>query len=247
MGTARRTKANDTYVADFLFDNLMIEANVLGAAHRAGVAKVLFLGSSCIYPRLAPQPIPEDALLTSPLEPTNAAYAIAKITGLKLTEAYFRQYGRDFISAMPSNLYGPNDSFDLASSHVLAALLRKAHEAKERCDDKLVVWGTGKPKREFLHVDDCADALVLLLQTYSAPEHINVGFGEDLTILELAQLIAEVVAFEGKIVTDPSKPDGMPRKLLDSTRMVQMGWKPRIGLKEGIAETYAWYRENPPK
>ncbi len=215
-------------------------------APRIGPAsrKVLFLGSSCIYPRLAPQPIAEDALLTGPLEPTNEAYAIAKIAGIKLAQAYRRQYGCDFISAMPTNLYGPNDNFDLSSSHVLAALLRKAHEAKERGDDKLVVWGTGTPRREFLHVDDCADALVLLLRAYSAPEHVNVGSGEDLTILDLARLVAEVVGFEGEIVTDPTKPDGMPRKLLDSARLNGMGWKPRIGLKDGIAETYRWYREN---
>ena len=187
-----------------------------------------------------PQPIAEEALLTGPLEPTNEAYAIAKIAGIKLAQAYRRQYGCDFISAMPTNLYGPNDNFDLSSSHVLAALLRKAHEAKERGDDKLVVWGTGKPRREFLHVDDCADALVLLLRAYSDAGHINVGSGEDLTILDLAKLVAEVVGFEGKIVTDPTKPEGMPRKLLNSARLNGMGWSPRIGLGEGIAETYRW-------
>ena len=236
--------ANDTYRADFLYDNLMIEANVLRAAHQAGVAKVLFLGSSCIYPRLAPQPIAEDALLTGPLEPTNEAYAIAKIAGLKLAEAYRAQHGRDFISAMPSNLYGPNDNFDLASSHVLAALLRKAHEAKERGEEILLVWGTGRPRREFLHVDDCADALVLLMRAYSGADHINVGAGEDLTVLELAKLVADVVGFEGKIVTDPSKPDGIPQKLLNSERMREMGWQPRIELREGLERTYRSFLEH---
>lgn len=236
--------ANDTYRADFLLDNLLIETNVMKAAHDGGVQKVLFLGSSCIYPKFAPQPISEDALLTGTLEPTNEPYAIAKIAGLKLAEAYRRQHGADFISAMPTNLYGPGDSFDLETSHVLPALLRKAHEAKGRGDKTLVIWGTGSVRREFLHVDDCADALVFLMRGYSDDRHINVGSGDDLTILALAELVCEVVGFEGSIVTDTSKPDGTPRKLLSSERLEKLGWKPRISLRDGVERTYRWFIEN---
>ncbi|MDB5541110.1 MAG: fcl [Devosia sp.] len=236
--------ANDSFPADFLYDNLMIEANIVEAAHRNGVEKFLFLGSSCIYPRLAPQPIPEDALLTGPLEPTNEWYAIAKIAGIKLAQAYRKQHGDDFISAMPTNLYGPGDNFDLKSSHVLPALLRKAHEAKQRGDREMVIWGTGGPRREFLHVDDCANALVFLLKNYSEHEHINVGSGEDISILELTRMVCRVVGFEGEIVHDLSRPDGTPRKLMRADKLRQMGWAPRIGLEQGIAETYRWFLEN---
>jgi len=236
--------ANDTYPADFLYDNLMIEVNVLEAAHRMHVGKVIFLGSSCIYPKLASQPIEEDSLLTGPLEPTNEWYAIAKITGLKLAEAYRRQHGDDFVSAMPTNLYGPHDNFDLKTSHVLPALIRKAHEAKERGDETLTIWGTGTVRREFMHVDDCADALVFLMRAYSGDRHINIGSGEDITILALAELVSEIVGFEGKITTDTRKPDGTPRKLMSSERLRALGWKPRIPLREGIEQTYRWYREN---
>ena len=216
----------------------MIEANVIHAAWRTNVEKLLFLGSSCIYPKLAPQPIPEDALLTGALEPTNEWYAIAKIAGLKLCEAYRRQYGCDFISAMPTNLYGPGDNWDLRTSHVLPALIRKAHEAKVQGKGELVVWGTGAPRREFLHVDDCADALVHIMQTYSDIQHINVGSGEDLTILELARLVCEVVGFKGSIKLDRSRPDGTPRKLMSGARLKALGWHPRIGLREGIGDAY---------
>ena len=236
--------ANDTYRADFLQDNLMIETNVMKAAREAGVAKLLFLGSSCIYPKFAPQPIDEDALLTGQLESTNEPYALAKIAGLKLAESYRRQYGADFISAMPTNLYGPGDSFDLQNSHVLPALIRKAYEAKLRGDATLTIWGTGTVRREFLHVDDCADALVFLMQNYSGERHINVGSGEDLTILALADLVSGVVGFSGRIGNDPSKPDGTPRKLLSSERLATMGWKPRISLREGVEQTYRWFIEN---
>jgi len=236
--------ANDTYPADFLYDNLMIEANIIEASFRQGVQKLLFLGSSCIYPRLAPQPINEDALLTGPLESTNEWYAIAKIAGIKMAQAYRRQHGVDYISAMPTNLYGPGDNFDLQSSHVLPALLRKAHDAKVNGRDEMMIWGTGSPKREFLHVDDCADALVHLMKSYSGDTHVNVGSGEDLTILELATLVAEVVGFEGRIVTDPSKPDGTPRKLMSADRLRSEGWTPRIALRDGIASTYDWFLEN---
>ena len=236
--------ANDSLPADFLYDNLMIEANLVEAAHRAGVEKLLFLGSSCIYPRLAPQPMREDSLLTGPLEPTNEWYAVAKIAGIKLAQAYRRQHGADFISAMPTNLYGPHDNFDLQSSHVLPALLRKAHEAKLAGASSMQIWGTGSALREFLHVDDCADALVFLLKGYSGAEHVNVGSEEEITILGLAQVIAEVVGFEGEIVTDPGKPDGTPRKLMDGSKLRDMGWWPKVALREGIAETYRWYLEN---
>jgi GDP-L-fucose synthase len=236
--------ANDSFPADFLYDNLMIEANVIEAAFRAKVGKLLFLGSSCIYPKLAEQPIREDALLTGPLEPTNEWYAVAKIAGIKLAQAYRRQHGSDFISAMPTNLYGPGDNFDLASSHVLPALIRKAHEAKLAGAASFAIWGSGTPRREFLHVDDLADACVFLMQTYSADEHVNVGFGDDIAIIELADLVAQIVGFEGTIERDPSKPDGTPRKLMDSSRLRQMGWSPRIALADGIAASYRWFLEH---
>lgn len=236
--------ANDSFPADFIYDNLMIEANLIEASHRTGVAKLLFLGSSCIYPKFAPQPITEDALLTGPLEPTNEWYAVAKIAGIKLAEAYRRQHGSDFISAMPTNLYGPGDNFDLNSSHVLPALLRKAHEAKLRGDARMIIWGSGTPRREFLHVEDCADACVHLLKTYSEAGHVNVGFGSDVTIRELAELVCEVVGFDGVIECDASKPDGTPRKLMDSSLLRSTGWAPRISLRDGIAGTYAWFLEN---
>jgi GDP-L-fucose synthase len=230
--------ANDTHPADFLYDNLMIEANIIRTAYEVGVEKLLFLGSSCIYPRLASQPITEDALLTGPLEPTNEWYAVAKIAGIKLCQAYRRQHGCDFISAMPTNLYGPGDNYDLESSHVIPALLRKAHEARLRGDASFVIWGTGTPRREFLHVDDCADALVHLMQVYSAPEHVNVGSGEDLTIDELARAVADVVGFAGAIEHDRSKPDGTPRKLMSGKKIRALGWRPAITLHEGLADAY---------
>ena len=230
--------ANDTYPAEFLYDNLMIEANLIEAARQADVEKVLFLGSSCIYPRMAPQPIPEDALLTGPLEPTNEWYAIAKIAGIKLAQAYRRQYGCDYISAMPTNLYGPGDNFDLANSHVLPALIRKAHEAKEAGAASITIWGTGTPRREVLHVDDLADGAVFLLKEYSGEEHVNLGSGEDLPIIDLARLVCEVVGFDGDIVTDTSKPDGTPRKLMSGDKLAAMGWRPTIGLQQGISDAY---------
>jgi GDP-L-fucose synthase len=230
--------ANDIYPAEFLYQNLMIETNIIEAAWRERAEKLLFLGSSCIYPRDAPQPIPESALLTGPLESTNEWYAIAKIAGIKLCQAYRRQYGCDFVSAMPTNLYGPGDNFDLETSHVLPALIRKAHEAKRRGDGQIVIWGTGKPRREFLHVDDCADALVHVIKAYSGESHVNVGSGEDLTISDLARLVLDVVGFKGESVHDLSKPDGTPRKLMSSEKLRALGWRPRIGLHEGIADTY---------
>ncbi len=233
--------ANDAYPADFLYDNLMIESNIIHAAHAIGVEKLLFLGSSCIYPKFAPQPMQEEAMLTGPLEPTNEWYAIAKIAGIKLCLAYRKQHGRDFISAMPTNLYGPGDNYDLDSSHVIPALIRKAHEAKERGDKEMTIWGSGTPLREFLHVDDCADALVLIMQRYSEDEHINVGSGEDLTISELAQVVCEVVGFKGAIARDPSKPDGTPRKLMSGDKLRELGWKPRFGLREGLKNAYATF------
>lgn len=236
--------ANATYPADFLYDNLMIEANVIEAAHREDVAKLLFLGSSCIYPKFAPQPIPEDALLTGALEPTNEWYAIAKIAGIKLCQAYRAQHGRDYISAMPTNLYGPGDNFDLNSSHVMPALMRKAHEAKLAGAETLTIWGSGTPRREFLHVDDLADACVFLLKSYSGESHVNVGSGSDVTILELAQLVARTVGFTGEIVRDETKPDGTPRKLMSDALIAGMGWKARIPLEEGIAATYDWFKAN---
>jgi GDP-L-fucose synthase len=236
--------ANSERPADFLYENLAIETNVIEAAAGLGVGKLLFLGSSCIYPRLAEQPIREEALLTGPLEETNEWYAIAKIAGIKLCQAYRRQQGCDFISAMPTNLYGPGDNFDLHTSHVLPALIRKAHEAKLDGAPAIAIWGSGAPRREFLHVDDCADALVFLMRNYSGEGHLNVGCGEDLTILELTRLVCEVVGFKGEIETDPSKPDGTPRKLLSVERLASLGWTPRIGLHEGVAATYEWFRAN---
>lgn len=236
--------ANDSYPVDFLYENLMIEANIIEAAHRADVNRLLFLGSSCIYPKFAPQPITEDALLTGPLEPTNEWYAVAKIAGIKLAQAYRRQYGRDYISAMPTNLYGPGDNFDLQSSHVLPALIRKAHEAKLAGAENITIWGTGTPRREFLHVDDCADACIFLLESYSDAQHVNVGSGSDISILELTRLVCDAVGFSGDIVTDISKPDGTPRKLMSADKLRGMGWAPNIDLREGIASTYAWYRDN---
>jgi GDP-L-fucose synthase len=233
--------ANDRDPVGFLYDNLAIALNVLHAAAAVGVEKLLFLGSSCIYPKFASQPIVEDALLTGPLEPTNEWYAIAKIAGLKLCQAYRRQCGCEFISAMPTNLYGPEDNFDLSTSHVIPALMRKAHEAKIAGVSEMVIWGSGTPRREFLHVDDAADALVHLMTHYSGDAQVNVGFGSDLTVLELAKLIARVVGFTGRIVTDTSKPDGTPRKLLDSRKLASLGWRPRISLEEGLANTYEWF------
>jgi GDP-L-fucose synthase len=233
--------ANDNYPIGFLYENVMIAANILEAAARIDVDKVLHIGSSCIYPRLAPQPIREDALLTGPLEPTNEAYAVAKIAGLKLAQAYRRQEGRDVISAMPTNLYGPKDNFDLTSGHVVPALMRKAHEAKLSGAAEMTVWGSGTPRREFLHVDDCADALVFLMKSYSADGHVNVGCGKDQTIADLAGKVATAVGFLGGLAFDASKPDGMPRKLLDVTRLTAMGWAPRINLSDGLASTYEWF------
>jgi GDP-L-fucose synthase len=234
-------KANNDQPVEFLIENVQIQNNVVRAAYRSGVRKLLFLGSSCIYPKLAPQPIPESALLGGPLEPTNEAYAIAKIAGIKLCQAYDREYGANFISAMPTNLYGPNDNFDLETSHVLAALLRKAHEAKKSGAREMPVWGSGKPRREFLHVDDFAAAALFLLQKYDNPEIINVGTGSDLTIRELAEMICDIVGFEGSLAWDATKPDGTPRKLLDISKIESLGWKPKIPLRAGIAETYDWY------
>ncbi len=231
--------ANDSAPADFLYDNLMIAANVTEAAYRGGVGKMLFLGSSCIYPRLAPQPIPEDALLTGPLEPTNEAYAVAKIAGIKLGQAYRRQHGCDFISGMPTNLYGPGDNYDLTTSHVLPALMRKAHEAKLAGADHITIWGTGSPLREFLHADDCADACVFLMKTYSEAEHVNIGSQSELTILDLARQVCDAVGFNGEVRTDPTKPDGMPRKLMDGAKLRALGWRPHISFTEGLKTTYA--------
>ena len=238
-------KANNDFPVDFLYQNLMIEANILQAAHEADVARVLFLGSSCIYPKLAPQPIPEEALLTGPLEPTNEWYAIAKIAGIKLTQAYRTQYGRDWISAMPTNLYGPGDNYDLNSSHVLPALLRKFHEAKVSGAKEVVVWGSGTPLREFLHCDDLADALVFLLKDYSGYEHVNVGSGVEVTIRELAETIAGVVGYEAELTFDATKPDGTPRKLMDSSRLAAMGWRGARPLADGIAQTYRDWQAEP--
>jgi GDP-L-fucose synthase len=234
-------QANSRYPVEFLLENLEIQNNLIAASFAAGVQKLLFLGSSCIYPKLAPQPITEDAILTGPLERTNESYALAKIAGIKLCQAYARQYGANFISAMPTNLYGPNDDFDLESSHVLAALLRKAHEAKVAGHRSLAVWGTGAPRREFLHSDDLADALVFLLENYDAPDVINVGCGQDVAVRELAEMICDVVGFSGDLEFDQSKPDGVPRKLLDVSKLSELGWKPRIALREGIKLTYDWF------
>ncbi len=237
-------KANDDLPVEFLLENIQMQNNVIRAAHESGVRKLLFMGSSCIYPKHAPQPIPESALLTGPLEPTNEAYAIAKIAGIKLCQAYAREYGANFISVMPTNLYGPNDNFDLLSSHVLPALLRKAHEAKKKGAREMLVWGSGKPRREFLHVDDLASACVFLLEKYDSAEIINVGCGEDISIRELAELICDVVGFQGDLTWDTTKPDGTPRKLLDVSKLHGLGWHHTIGLREGIARTYEWFLQN---
>jgi GDP-L-fucose synthase len=236
--------ANDTRPAEFLYDNMMIEGNLIEGACRIGVEKVLFLGSSCIYPRLAPQPMKEEDLLTGSLEPTNQWYAIAKIAGLKLCAAFRRQYGSDFISAQPTNLYGPGDTYDLQASHVIPALLAKMHKAKVTNAAEVEIWGTGKPRREFLHVDDLADALVFLIERYSDESHVNIGWGEDISIAELAALIAEVVGFNGRLAYVTEKPDGMPRKLLDVSMLDRMGWRPKIGFREGLADAYRWFVAN---
>jgi len=236
--------ANDTYPAEFLYDNLAIELNVIDAAFRSGAEKLVYLGSSCIYPKFAPQPMKENALLTGSLESTNEWYAIAKIAGLKLCEAYRRQYGADFVSAMPTNLYGPGDNYDLDKSHVIPALLRKVHEAKRSGATEVVIWGSGTPRREFLHVDDAASAVVHLMKTYSEAEHVNVGTGEDIAILDLAKLVCDVVGFEGTITTDTSKPDGTPRKLLDVSKLRSTGWRPHYGLRDGLADAYEWFKTN---
>jgi GDP-L-fucose synthase len=236
--------ANDSRPVDFLYDNLAIETNIIEAARRINVKKLLFLGSSCIYPRLAPQPMGEDALLTGPLEPTNQWYAVAKIAGIMLCRAYRQQHGCDFISAMPTNLYGTGDNFDLKSSHVVPALMAKAHAAKLAGAEEVEVWGSGSPRREFLEVDDLADALVFLLKHYSGDSHVNVGAGSDVTIRELAETIMRVVGVRGRLRFDPSKPDGTPRKLLDSSLLSSMGWQPRIGLEDGLRKTYDWYLKN---
>jgi GDP-L-fucose synthase len=234
-------KTNADRPVEFLLENLKIQNNVIEAAHEAGVEKLLFLGSSCIYPKLAPQPVSESALLTGPLEPTNEAYAIAKIAGIKLCQAYAREYGDRFISAMPTNLYGPGDNFDLETSHVMPALIRKVHEAKLARAPEVSIWGTGTPRREFLHVHDLARACRFLMERYDSPEIINVGVGEDITIRELAELICEVVGYGGRLAFDPGKPDGTPRKLLDVSRIRALGWEPRISLPEGVRQTYEWY------
>jgi GDP-L-fucose synthase len=237
--------ANDSLPAQFLYDNLAIQTNVIDAAYRNGTRKLLFLGSSCVYPRLAPQPIPEASLLSGPLEPTNEWYALAKIAGIKQCEAYRRQYGFNAISVMPTNLYGPEDNFDLTSSHVLPALLRKFHEAAASGSPTVEVWGSGAPRREFLHVDDLAAACLFLMERLDAAGWINVGAGMELTIVELAQTIAHVTGFKGEVRFDASKPDGTPRKLLDSTRITALGWTPRISLEAGLRSTYDWYRSHP--
>lgn len=239
--------ANSTYPAEFIYENLMIEANVIHAAYTCGVKKLLFLGSSCIYPRLAPQPLKEDYLLTGELEVTNEAYAVAKIAGIRMCKHYNQQYGTNFISVMPTNLYGPNDNYDLETSHVMAALIRKFHDAKRNCAPQVVVWGTGAPRREFLHVDDMADACVYLMENYDAPdigEFVNIGLGEDITIKELAGLIGDILGYGGEIVYDTTKPDGTPQKLLDISRLRELGWSARISLRDGIKQAYDWYANN---
>lgn len=236
--------ANATRPAEFLYDNLAIEANIIHGSFKAGVEKLVFLGSSCIYPKLAPQPIQESSLLTGPLEPTNEWYAIAKIAGIKLCQAYRQQYGVDYISAMPTNLYGPGDNFDLSSSHVMPALIRKVHDAKTKGDDTVTLWGTGSPRREFLHVEDCADALVHLTKVYSGAEHVNVGSGEDLTIRELMSLVIDVIGYKGTVVNDTSKPDGTPRKLMSADRLRELGWAPKTELRDGIAAVYTWFLDH---
>ncbi|HUL77381.1 MAG TPA: GDP-L-fucose synthase, partial [Vicinamibacteria bacterium] len=243
-GTVGGILANSTRPAEFIYDNMMIHATVVHAAHLFPVRRLLYLGSSCIYPRDCPQPMKEEHLLSGPLEPTNEAYAVAKIAGIKLCQAYRRQYGCDFISAMPTNLYGPNDNFDLASSHVLPALVRRFHDAKTEGRREVTIWGTGSPRREFLHVDDLADACLFLMRGYDAPEHVNVGTGEDLTIRELAEMVRDVVHPEAELVFDPAKPDGTPKKLLDVSRLHALGWRHRIGLREGLESSYRWFLEN---
>ena len=237
-------RANDTYPADFIRVNLQIQTNVIEAAYRSGTQKLLFLGSSCIYPKLSPQPMSEDCLLTGPLEETNKAYAIAKIAGIELCQAYKRQYGFDAISVMPTNLYGPGDNFSLENSHVLPALIRKFHEAKDSGADEVVVWGTGKPRREFLYVDDLADACLFLMEHYDGEQLVNVGWGEDVSIRELAELIGSVVGYSGQLVFDTSKPDGTPRKLLDVSKLLKLGWRAETPLRAGIESTYAWFLEH---
>lgn len=236
--------ANNTYPAEFIYDNLAIQINVIHQSYLHGVKKLLFLGSSCIYPKVAPQPMKEEYLLSGVLEPTNEPYAIAKIAGIKMCQAYNRQYGTRFISIMPTNLYGPNDNFDLQTSHVLPALIRKFHEAKVNRQPFVEIWGSGTPRREFLHVDDLADACLFLIQRYEGSEILNIGVGEDITIKNLALLIKEIVGFEGELRFDPAKPEGVPRKLLDVSRLHSLGWKARIPLREGIAATYRWYQES---
>ena len=236
--------ANNTYPAEFIYNNLMIQSNVIHCAYKYKVKKLLFLGSSCIYPRECPQPMKEEYLLTGPLEKTNESYAIAKIAGIKMCQAYNRQYGTGFISVMPTNLYGPGDNFDLETSHVIPALIRKFHEAKVKGEDTVIIWGTGKPRREFLHVDDLADACVYLMKRYDSGEIINIGVGKDISIKELALMIKQIVGFEGELVFDTTKPDGTPRKLLDVSKLQKMGWEARISLKKGIEDTYEWFKEN---
>ena len=236
--------ANDTRPSDFLYDNVAMAANLIHAAYRNSVEKLMFFGSTCIYPRLSPQPIPEDALLTGPLEPTNEWYAVAKIAGLKLCEAFRRQHGCDYVSVMPTNLYGPGDNFDPLSSHVLPALLRRISEAAHKGAPTVEIWGSGQPRREFLHVDDLADASIFLMRRWSADQHINIGCGEDIPIAELAAMIGRVVGFKGDFIFDRSKPDGTPRKLVDVTKLTALGWRPRIELEDGIREVYRWYREH---
>ncbi len=236
--------ANSCYPAEFIYDNLTIQLNIIHNAYLSGVKKLLFLGSSCIYPKFAPQPMKEEHLLTGILEPTNEPYAVAKIAGIKMCEAYNRQYGTNFVSVMPTNLYGPHDNFDLENSHVLPALIRKFHEAKVNGAPSVVIWGTGSPRREFLHVDDLADACLFLLQNYNESELVNIGVGEDLTIKELALLVKDVVGFEGELEFDTSKPDGTPQKLLDVSKLNSLGWKAKISLREGLEDTYRWFVEN---
>ena len=246
-GTVGGILANSSRPAEFIYDNLMIHANVIDVAYRTGVRRLLYLGSSCIYPSECPQPIREEYLLTGSLEPSNEPYAIAKIAGIRMCQSYRRQYGCDFISAMPTNLYGPGDNFDLENSHVLPALIRKFHEAKQNGKKKVIIWGSGNPRREFLHVDDLADACLFLMNNYDGAEHINVGTGQDLTIRELAELIREIVHPDAEPEFDRSKPDGTPRRLLDVSRIHALGWKHRIQLKEGIVQTYRWYVEHLPR
>ena len=236
--------ANDTYPAEFIRDNLEIQNNVIHSSWQQDVSKLVFLGSSCIYPRMAPQPIHEDSLLTGPLEPTNEWYAIAKIAGIKMCQAYRKQYGFDAISLMPTNLYGPGDNFHPENSHVLPAMIRRFHEAKQQGADEVTIWGSGKPLREFLHVDDLADAAVFLMENYSSPDIVNIGVGEDISSLDLANLVASVVGYSGRIATDPSKPDGTPRKLLNVSRLTELGWQAKTDLRTGIEQTYQWYLAN---